>query len=61
MPNRRRKEIIDVTLDNAVPVLEFTESALGLVPVPGIPLIAKGLKILVERANVSVAVYMTIK
>ncbi|KAJ7107596.1 hypothetical protein C8R44DRAFT_322435 [Mycena epipterygia] len=47
---------LDVALDNATPVLEFAESALDLVPVPGLSLVAKGLSVLVAgvkdtRAN----------
>ncbi|EKM50151.1 uncharacterized protein PHACADRAFT_105915 [Phanerochaete carnosa HHB-10118-sp] len=52
MPWRtRRKEIADVALDTAAPVLEFTESALELVPIPGLALIAKGLGIIVDRVQ----------
>ncbi|EKM50149.1 uncharacterized protein PHACADRAFT_200993 [Phanerochaete carnosa HHB-10118-sp] len=47
----RREEIADVALDNAAPVLEFTESALELVPISGLALIAKGSKIIVDRVK----------
>ncbi|KAJ6552782.1 hypothetical protein B0H19DRAFT_1029987 [Mycena capillaripes] len=41
-PNRHAKAI-DVALANAIPVLKFAGSALALVPVPGLSLVAKGL------------------
>ncbi|KAJ7938895.1 hypothetical protein B0H13DRAFT_2301100 [Mycena leptocephala] len=47
----RRGRAVDVALDNAIPVLEFAESALELVPVPGLPLIAKGLATLLDRVK----------
>ncbi|KAF8217331.1 hypothetical protein K438DRAFT_1704370 [Mycena galopus ATCC 62051] len=43
-----RSEALDVVLDNATPVLEFAESALDLVPVPGLSLVAKALSALLD-------------
>ncbi|KAF7362593.1 AAA-16 domain-containing protein [Mycena venus] len=55
-PGARLGEVLDVALDNATPVLEFTGSVLDLVPVPGLSLVAKGLSVLLAgvkdtRAN----------
>ncbi|KAJ7301321.1 hypothetical protein DFH08DRAFT_946105 [Mycena albidolilacea] len=52
----RRGEALDAVLDNATPVLEFAESALDFVPVPGLSLVAKALSVLLDgvknaRAN----------
>ncbi|KAJ7034483.1 hypothetical protein C8F04DRAFT_1349114 [Mycena alexandri] len=49
-PDRRGKAL-DVGLDIATPVLELAESALALVPVPGLSLVAKGLSTLVDRVK----------
>jgi hypothetical protein len=51
-PNRRGKALNDV-LDNATPVLEFTEAVLRLVPVPGLSLVAKGLSTILDRVKAS--------
>ena len=51
-PAGRRGEAIDVVLDNAAPILELTESAMALVPVPGLALIPKWLALLVDRVKV---------
>ncbi|KAJ6507520.1 hypothetical protein DFH09DRAFT_1334620 [Mycena vulgaris] len=54
MAPARLGEALDVALDNATPVLEFAQSALDLVPVPGLSLVAKGLSVLLAgdaRAN----------
>jgi hypothetical protein len=45
-PGARLGRALDVALDNAIPVLEFAGSALDLVPVPGLSLVAKGLSVL---------------
>ena len=61
MPRQDRDALVDVTLDNiAVPILGFTESALALVPLPGIALIATGLKILFERVQVSAVAVLNV-
>ena len=54
MPQRPRSSsvAVDVALDVASPFLEFMESALELVPVPGLPLVAKGLSFAVDRVKV---------
>ena len=55
MPKSRRKRnvVVDLVLDVAPPLLDLAENALDLVPVPGLPLIAKGLSVLVDRVKVS--------
>ncbi|EKM60471.1 uncharacterized protein PHACADRAFT_189607 [Phanerochaete carnosa HHB-10118-sp] len=45
-------EATDVALDVATPILDLAGDALGLVPLPGLPLIAKGLGMLVERVKI---------
>ncbi|EKM60431.1 uncharacterized protein PHACADRAFT_189565 [Phanerochaete carnosa HHB-10118-sp] len=45
------RRLVDVTLDIAPSILELAESALALAPVPGLPLIAKGLGFIVVREN----------
>lgn len=49
----RRGEALDAVLDNATPVLEFAESALDFVPVPGLSLVAKALSVLLNGVKVS--------
>ena len=55
MPKGRhnRNKMVDLALDAAPPLLDFAENALELVPVPGLPLIAKSLSVLVDRVKVS--------
>ncbi|KAF7358385.1 AAA-16 domain-containing protein [Mycena venus] len=47
----RHSKALDVALDNVTPVLEFAESALYLVPVPGLSLVAKGLSVILDRVK----------
>ncbi|KAF7362592.1 NACHT domain-containing protein [Mycena venus] len=52
-PGARLEGVLDIALDNATPVLEFTGSALDLVPVPGLSLVAKGLSVLLAGVKAS--------
>ena len=53
-PSRRnRNRVADLALDVAPTILDFAEDALELVPVPGLPFIAKSLSVLVDRVKVS--------
>ncbi|KAJ7706840.1 hypothetical protein B0H17DRAFT_1034619 [Mycena rosella] len=47
----RRGQALDDVLGIATPVLEFAESALDLVPIPGLSLVAKGLGVIVDRVK----------
>ncbi|KAF7358387.1 AAA-16 domain-containing protein [Mycena venus] len=51
MSPNRQGQALDVALDNVTPVLEFAESALDLVPVPGLFLVAKGLSVILGRVK----------
>jgi hypothetical protein len=53
MSRSRRGQAVDAALDNATPVLEFAGEVLNLVPVPGLPLVAKGLSVLLDGVKVS--------
>lgn len=53
-PNRnRRTEFVEAAFDNATPFFKLTGAVLELVPVPGLPLIAKVLTIIMNRVQVS--------
>lgn len=53
-PNRnRRTEFVEAVFDNATPFFKLAEAVLELVPVPGLPLIARGLAIIVNGVQVS--------
>ncbi|EKM50104.1 uncharacterized protein PHACADRAFT_213866 [Phanerochaete carnosa HHB-10118-sp] len=47
----RCMELVDIALDTATPFFELAESVLELVPVPGLPSIAKSLAIIVDRVK----------
>ena len=51
-PSYRHDETIGIVLDTATPILDILETALDLVPVPGLGLIPKALSTLVERVKV---------
>jgi hypothetical protein len=53
MAPSRRGQAVDAALDNATPVLEFAGELLDLVPVPGLRLVATGLKVLLDGVKVS--------